>query len=162
MTSLTATRRFFNCRGQAYARITPDGTLIKSEKEKDRLRILDKRGYALDVSLLNEAIEAGATELEIKETTLTGSQRIYRASLTDLKKYSKVVTLAGVTRYAFSLAIFNLISGTPEPWQIIEHARWLSSQSEKTTAREEQHTQQQASLFCDQELQSLAQVGRWG
>ena len=136
--------------------------LIKNEKEKDRLRILNRQGYALDVSLLNEAIEAGATRLEIRETTLTGSQRIYRASLTDLKKYSKVVTLAGVTRYAFSLAIFNLISGTPEPWQIIEHAGWLTSQNEAPTAREEQHTQQQASLFDNQELQSLAQVGRWG
>jgi hypothetical protein len=159
MTSLTATRRFFNCRGQAYAHITA-GTLIKNEKEKDRLRILDKRGYALDVSLLNEAIEAGATELEIKETTLTGSQRIYRASLTDLRKYSKVVTLAGVTRYAFSLAICNLISGTPEPWQIIEHSRWLASQSEAPTAREEQPQRQQAILFDTQELQDLAMSGR--
>lgn len=161
MTSLTATRRFFNCRGQAYAHITA-GKLIKNEKEKDRLRILDKRGYALDVSLLNEAIEAGATELEIKEKTLTGSQRIYRASLADLKQYSKIVTLAGVTRYAFSLAIFNLISGTPEPWQIAEHARWLSSQSETPSAREEQSTQQQqAILFDTQELQDLALSGRW-
>ena len=159
MTSLTATRRFFNCRGQAYAHITA-GTLIKNEKERDRLRILDKKGYALDVSLLNEALEAGATRLEIRETTLTGSQRIYRASLTDLRKYSKVVTLAGVSRYAFSLAIFNLITGTPEPWQIVEHSRWIASQSEKTTAREEHPTQQQASLFCDQELQDLALSGR--
>ena len=161
MTSLTATRRFFNCRGQAYASITPDGTLIKNEKVKDRLRILDKRGYALDVSLLNEAIEAGATELEIKETTLTGSQRIYKARLTDLKQYSKIVTLAGVTRYAFSLAIFNLISGTPEPWQIAEHSRWLASQSETPTAREEQPQRQQAILFDTQELQDLAMSGRW-
>ena len=157
---MTTIQRFCNSKGQTYARITPDGTLIKNEKVKDRLRILDKRGYALDVSLLNEAIEAGATRLEIRETTLTGSQRIYRASLTDLKKYSKVVTLAGVTRYAFSLAIFNLISGTPESWQIAEHARWLSSQSETPTAREEQHTQQQASLFDTQELQDLAMSGR--
>jgi hypothetical protein len=158
---MTTIQRFCNSKGQTYARITPDGTLIKNEKVKDRLRILDKRGYALDVSLLNEAIEAGATELEIKETTLTGSQRIYRASLTDLRKYSKVVTLAGVTRYAFSLAICNLISGTPEPWQIIEHARWLSSQSETPSAREEQPTQQQAILFDTQELQDLAMSGRW-
>ena len=33
---------------------------------------------------------------------------------------------------------------------------------EAPTVREEQHTQQQASLFDNQELQSLAQVGRWG
>ncbi len=160
MTSLTATRRFFNCRGQAYAHITA-GTLIKNEKVKDRLRILNRQGYAVDVSLLNEALEAGATRLEIRETTLTGSQRIYRASLTDLRKYSKVVTLAGVSRYAFSLAIFNLITGTPEPWQIVEHGKWLASQKEAPTARAEQ-PQQQASLFDNQELQDLAQVGRWG
>ena len=157
---MTTIQRFCNSKGQSYAHITA-GTLIKNEKEKDRLRILNRQGYAVDVSLLNEALEAGATRLEIRETTLTGSQRIYRASLTDLKKYSKVVTLAGVTRYAFSLAIFNLISGTPESWQIAEHARWLSSQSEAPTARAEQ-PQQQASLFDNQELQSLAQVGRWG
>ena len=158
MTSLTATRRFFNCNGQAYANITA-GTLIKNEKEKDRLRILNRQGYAVDASLLSEALECGATELEIKETTLTGSQRIYRASLTDLRKYSKVVTLAGVSRYAFSLAIFNLISGTPEPWQVAEHSRWLASQSEAPTAREEQ-PQQQASLFDQIELQDLAMSGR--
>ena len=163
MTSLTATRRFFNCHGQAYANITTDGILVKNEKQKDRLNILDKKGYAIDVALLNQAMEYNATALEIKEKTLTDSQRIYRASLTDLKKYSKVVTLAGVTRYAFSLAIFNLISGTPEPWQITEHGKWLASQKEAPTAREEQPTQQQqASLFDQIELQDLAQVGRWG
>lgn len=158
---MTTIQRFCNSKGQSYAHITA-GTLIKNEKEKDRLIILNRQGYALDISLLNEALEAGATRLEIRETTLTGSQRIYRASLTDLKKYSKVVTLAGIPRYAFSLAICTLVSGLPEEWQIIEHARWLSSQSETPTAREEQHTQQQASLFDNQELQSLAQVGRWG
>ena len=160
MTTQNTTRRFFNCHGQVYATLTPDGILVKNEKERDRLRILDKRGYALDVSLLNEAIEAGATELELRETTLAGSQRIYKARLTDLKEYSKIVTLAGVTRYAFSLAICNLISGTPEPWQVAEHSRWLSSQSEAPTAREEQ-PQQQASLFDTQELQDLALSGRW-
>ena len=156
---MTMTQRFFNARGQAYAHITA-GTLIKNEKEKDRLRILDKRGYALDVSLLNEAIEAGATELEIKETTLTGSQRIYKARLTDLKQYSKIVTLAGVTRYAFSLAIYTLVSGIPEEWQIAEHGRWLASQSEAPTAREEQPQQQQISLFDQIELQDLAMSER--
>lgn len=161
MTSLTATRRFFNCRGQAYAHITA-GTLIKNEKEKDRLRILNRQGYAVDVSLLNEAIEAGATRLEIRETTLTGSQRVYRIPLTDIQKYARHVTLAGIPRYAFSLSWCTLVSGLHERWQIVEHARWIASQSEKTTTREEQHTQQQASLFDNQELQSLAQVGRWG
>jgi hypothetical protein len=157
---MTMTQRFFNARGQAYAHITAGGILVKNEKQKDRLNILDKKGYAVDVALLNQAMEYNATALEIKEKTLTGSQRIYRASLTDLKKYSKVVTLAGVTRYAFSLAICNLISGTPEPWQIAEHARWLSSQSETPTAREEQPQRQQAILFDTQELQDLALSGR--
>ena len=161
MTSLTATRRFFNCRGQAYAHITA-GTLIKNEKEKDRLRILNRQGYAVDVSLLNEAIEAGATRLEIRETTLTGSLRVYRIALKDIQKHARHVTLAGIPRYAFSLSWCTLVSGLHERWQIVEHERWLASQSEKLTAREEQHTQQQASLFDNQELQSLAQVGRWG
>ncbi|MCE5183071.1 MAG: hypothetical protein LLF77_00905 [Synergistaceae bacterium] len=160
MTSLTATRRFFNCRGQAYAHITA-GTLIKNEKEKDRLIILNRQGYALDISLLNEAIEAGATQLEIREKTLTGSQRAYKIALRDIQKHARHVTLAGIPRYAFSLAWCELVSGLPEPWQITEHARWIASQSKTPTAREEQHTQQQASLFCDQELQSLAQMGRW-
>jgi len=162
MTSLTATQRFFNCHGQAYASLT-NGTLIKNEKERDRLRILNRQGYAVDVSLLSEALEAGATALEIKEKTVTGAQRIYRTQLTDLKQYSRVVTLAGVTRYAFSLAIFNLISGTPEPWQIAEHARWLASQREALTFPEEQPTpeQKQGTLFDLTELQAVAQAGRW-
>lgn len=161
MTSLNTRQRFYNCHGQAYARLTADGTLIKNEKEKDRLRILDKRGYALDVSLLNEAIEAGAIALEIKETTLAGSQRVYRIALTDLQRHAKHVTLAGIHRFTFSLAWCELVSGLPEQWQIIEHERWLASKSEELTAREEQHTQQQASLFDNQELQDLALSGRW-
>jgi hypothetical protein len=159
MTSLTATRRFFNCRGQAYARITPDGTLIKNEKVKDRLRILDKRGYALDVSLLNEAIEAGATQLEIREKTLTGSQRAYKIALRDIQKHARHVTLAGIPRYAFSLAWCELVSGLHEPWQIAEHGKWLASQKEAPSSREEQ-PQQQASLFNQIELQDLALSGR--
>lgn len=159
MTSLTATRRFFNCRGQAYAHITA-GTLIKNEKEKDRLRILNRQGYAVDVSLLNEAIEAGATRLEIRETTLTGSQRVYRITLTDIQKYARHVTLAGIPRYAFSLSWCELVSGLHERWQIVEHSKWLASQSEAPTAREEQPQRQQAILFNTQELQDLAMSGR--
>lgn len=164
MTTQNTTRRFFNCHCQVYATLTPDGILVKNEKERDRLRILDKRGYALDVSLLNEAIEAGATELELRETTLAGSQRIYKARLTDLKEYSKIVTLAGVQRYVFSLATFRLVSGLPEPWQVAEHERWLSSsQREAHTAQEVQPRpkQQQTSLFEMTELQDLAMSGRW-
>lgn len=155
MTSLTATRRFFNCRGQAYANITA-GTLIKNEKEKDRLRILNRQGYALDVSLLNEAIEAGATRLEIRETTLTGSQRVYRITLADIQKYARHVTLAGIPRYAFSLSWCELVSGLHERWQIVEHSRWITSQSEKTTAQQAE----QSSLFGASELQNLAMSGR--
>ena len=158
MTSLTATRRFFNCRGQAYAHITA-GTLIKNEKEKDRLRILNRQGYALDVSLLNEAIEAGATRLEIRETTLTGSQRVYRIALKDIQKHARHVTLAGIPRYAFSLSWCELVSGLHEPWQIAEHGKWLASQKEAPSSREEQ-PQQQASLFDQIELQDLALSGR--
>lgn len=153
---MTITQRFCNSSGQTYAHIS-GSILIKNEKEKDRLRILDKRGYALDVSLLNEAIEAGATELEIKEITLAGSQRIYKTSLIDIQKHSRRVTLAGVDRYAFSLAICKLVSGLPEEWQLIEHAR-LYSQNEAPRAREAE----QASLFADTELIELAQAGRWG
>ena len=159
MTSLTATRRFCNSRGQTYARITPDGILVKNEKQKDRLNILDKKGYAIDIALLNQAIEAGATELELRETTLAGTQRIYRAILTDLKKYARQVNLAGVDRYAFSLAICRLVSGLPEEWQLIEHARLIDSQSKTPTSARESS---QCSLFEDQELQALAQIGRWG
>lgn len=157
---MTMTQRFFNARGQAYAHITAGGILVKNEKQKDRLNILDKKGYAVDVALLNQAMEYNATALEIKEKTLTGSQRVYRITLTDIQKHAKHVTLAGIPRYAFSLAWCELVSGTPEPWQIIEHARWLSSQSETPSAREEQPQRQQAILFDTQELQDLAMSGR--
>jgi hypothetical protein len=159
---MTTIQRFCNSKGQTYAHITPDGILVKNEKQKDRLNILDKKGYAVDVALLNQAMEYNATALEIRETTLTGSQRVYRIALTDIQKHAKHVTLAGIHRFTFSLAWCELVSGLPEEWQIIEHARWLTSQKEAPTAREEQHTQQQASLFDTQELQDLAQVGRWG
>jgi len=157
---MTITKRFFNSKGHAYASLTADGRLIKNEKEKDRLHILGNRGYAVDVVLVDEALRAGATVLEILEKPLACGQRIYRVPLSDLLKYASIKTLGGVRRYAFSLAIFTLVSGIPEPWQIAEHGKWLASQKETPTAREEQPQQQQASLFDTQELQDLALSGR--
>ena len=72
-------QNYFNSWGKVYATII-DNILVKNEHEKDRLRILDKKGYAVDVSLIEEAIKAGATLLEIRETTLTGKSRIYRST----------------------------------------------------------------------------------
>jgi hypothetical protein len=157
---MTINKRFFNSKGYAYASLTADGRLIKNEKEQDRLHILGNRGYAVDVALVDEALRAGATVLEIQEKTLAGGQRIYRVPLSDLLKYASIKTLGGVTRYAFSLAIYTLVSGIPEEWQIAEHGRWLASQSEAPTAREEQPQQQQASLFDQIELQDLALSGK--
>ncbi len=157
MTSLTATQKFFNEKGLVYASITQDGFLLKNEKEQDRLIILDRKGYAIDIALLVRALEYGATRLEIKETTLAGGQRVYQVELTDVQKYSRHVTLAGIPRYAFSLAICTLVSGLPEEWQIIEHARWLTSQSEAPKSKKDQPFQyQQDRLFDKQELQDLA------
>jgi len=144
---------FFNSNGKVYASLTQDGILLKNEKEKDRLNIMDKKGYAIDISLLNKAIESGAEQLEIKETTLAGSQRVYRILLTDIQKHSRHVTLAGIPRYAFSLSWCDLISGIPEKWQVAEHSRWLMSQdnSIKKTAQSTQ-----CSLFSSGALREAA------
>ena len=161
MISKNIIQRFFNSKGVVFATLTADGVLQKSEKEKDRLIVMDRKAYAVDVALVSKAIEAGAPQLEIKETTLAGSKRVYRISLSVIQRQSRRVTLAGIPRYAFSLSWCELVSGLHERWQIVEHERWLASQSEAPTAREEQ-PQQQASLFDTQELQDLALSGRWG
>ena len=149
-------RNFFNCNGKVYASLTEDGVLQKNEKEVDRLNIMDKKGYAIDISLLSKAVESGATQLEIKETTLTGSKRVYRISLADIQKHSRRVTLAGLPRYAFSLSWCTLVSGIPEKWQIAEHTRWLSAQSDK---KQVMHTMQ-GSLFNSSFLTEAAQRER--
>ena len=148
---------FFNSNGKVYASLTQDGILLKNEKEKDRLNIMDKKGYAIDISLLNKAIESGAEQLEIKETTLAGSQRVYRILLTDIQKHSRHVTLAGIPRYAFSLSWCDLISGIPEKWQVAEHSRWLMSQVDSTKKTK---PPVQGSLFGNGTLSEAAQRER--
>ena len=144
---------FFNSKGKVYASLTQGGVLLKNEREVDRLNIMGKKGYALDTTLLNKALESGTTQLEIRETTLTGSRRVYKILLTDVQRYSRQITLAGVPRYAFSLAWCALVSGTPEAWQVAEHARWLMSQdnSIKKTAQSTQ-----CSLFSSGALREAA------
>lgn len=149
-------QNYFNSWGKVYATII-DNILVKNEHEKDRLRILDKKGYAVDVSLIEEAIKAGATLLEIRETTLTGKSRIYRIPLADVQKHSRQVNLAGVQRYAFSLAWCALMSGTPEEWQVLEHSKLLETQTEHATIKEAV----QGCLFAIDELQSVARFGGW-
>lgn len=149
-------QNYFNSWGKVYASIV-DNILVKNEHEKDRLRILDSKGYAVDVALVKKALEAGATLLEVREKTFAGKNRVYRIPLADVQKHSRQVNLAGVQRYAFSLAWCALMSGTPEEWQVLEHSKLLETQTETTAIKEAI----QGCLFSIAELQSVAQFGRW-
>ncbi len=110
---MTAVRSWTGNHGRVVLTLHSDGRLVKSEKSCDRLHVLGDRGHAIDCSMIAEALSLSATTLEIREDA---GAFIWRAELAPLIGKSKVVTLAGVRRWAFLLTEFDLVKGEAPEW----------------------------------------------
>lgn len=108
--------------GRIYAQIGDDGTLRKSEKQRDRLRATGCREHAIDEALLQEALSLGVTRLELKERGDDGVVRLWRIALKDLLRYGKRRILRGIERRTIPLVRCDIIRGAPEPWYLAERA----------------------------------------
>ena len=117
------------------------GRLVKSEKSRDRLNVLSGRGHAIDCSMIAEALSLGAKTLEIREDA---GAFIWRADLAPLLAKSKVVTLAGVRRWALYLEHFDLVKGEAPGWHAEAQAKKRCAERREAGAGNEQ-----LSLFDD-------------
>lgn len=149
---------FFNSKGKPYLFPRSDGRLFKSEHEKDRLRILGGRGYAIDSADLEKAISMGMRVLILKEKTLQGKSRTYEIDLQEIKQKERPVVIKGIPRYLIYLSRCVLTSGEPEPWQLAERQALLKVESAR--AEKERSQPKQAGLFDDQALIEAAQSER--
>ena len=124
--------------GRIYAQIGDDGTLRKSEKQRDRLRVTGCREHAIDEALLQECLRLRVERLEIKERGDDGVVRMWRIDLADLLLYGKKRTLRGIERRTIPLVRCDLIRGAPEPWYLAErHAM----QKERATPKKPEAAQ---------------------
>ena len=149
---------FFNSKGKAYLFPHSGGKIIKKEYERDRLRILGGRGYAIDSADLEKAISMGMKTLILKEKTLKGKSRTYEIDLQEIKQKERPVAIKGIPRYLIYLSRCVLTSGEPEAWQLAERQALLKVESAR--AEKERSQPKQAGLFDDQALIEAAHSER--
>ena len=117
---MTDLRQWTGNHGLAVLTLHADGKLVKVEKSRDRLHVLGDRGHAIDCSMIAEALSLGAATLEIRED---GGAYVWKADIEPLIGKSKVLTLAGVRRWAFLLTEFDLVKGIAPDWYIEAQAK---------------------------------------
>ena len=142
-------QRYLNVKGNLYASLEENGVLQKNEHEKDRLRITGCKCHAIDETVLNEAIQAGGSVLEITEKTASGERRVFQIPLTDIPKHGKRVTLAGISRWTVPLAACQLLSGPEEEWRVVDRAELLRAENRREEVNEIRH--EQCLMFPDEE-----------
>jgi hypothetical protein len=158
LSTTTELKPFFNSKGRAYMFPHSGGKIIKKEYERDRLRILGGRGYAIDSADLEKALSMGMRVLVLKEKTLKGKSRTYEIDLQEIKQKERPVAIKGIPRYLIYLSRCVLTSGEPEPWQLAERQALLKVESAR--AEKERSQPKQAGLFDDQALIDAAQSER--
>ena len=142
---MTAVRSWTGNHGRVVLTLHSDGRLVKSEKSCDRLHVLGDRGHAIDCSMIAEALSLGAETLEIRED---GGAYVWRSELAPLIGKSKVVTLAGVRRWAFYLEHFDLVRGVAPDW-------YIEAQERKRYSERRENGSMQMSLFDDSAFRRL-------
>ena len=158
ISTTTELKPFFNSKGKPYMFPREDGRIVKKEYERDRLRILGGRGYAIDSADLERAISMGMKTLILKEKTLKGKSRTYEIDLQEIKQKERPVAIKGIPRYLIYLSRCVLTSGEPEAWQLAERQALLKVESAR--AEKERSQPKQAGLFDDQALIDAAQSER--
>lgn len=154
----TELKPFFNSKGKPYMFPHEDGRIYKSEREKDRLRILGGKGYAIDSADLNKAIDLDMRVLVLKEKTLKGKSRTYEIDLQEIKQKERPVVIKGIPRYLVYLSRCILTSGEPEAWQLAERQALLEMEALRTQRQEQAPAQ--LGLFDDQEMIEAARQDR--
>lgn len=143
-----AMKKFTSGQGAVFAKIVGD-TLLKYEKERDRLRACGGRAHGIDERLLDEALSAGVKFLEIREQASDGETRVFRIPLDSIKECGRRLVIAGRTRWSVPLSACELASGQAEAWW--EEERRARMAADKRRQEVEAIREEQLTLFSDQE-----------
>ena len=87
--------------------------LVKHERSKDRLRIMQCMGHAIDEATLQEALRLGATEIFINEDN---RRLVWVADLKEILVKSPIKAIAGIRRRCFDLRQFEIVEGIAPAW----------------------------------------------
>ena len=87
--------------------------LVKHERSKDRLRIMQCMGHAIDEATLQEALRLGATEIFINEDN---RRLVWVADLKEILPKSQIRAIAGIRRRCFDLRQFEIVEGIAPAW----------------------------------------------
>ena len=87
--------------------------LVKHERSKDRLRIMQCMGHAIDEATLQEALRLGATELYFNEDN---RRLVWVADLKEILVKSPIKAIAGIRRRCFDLRQFEIVEGIAPAW----------------------------------------------
>lgn len=87
--------------------------LVKHERSKDRLRIMQYMGHAIDEATLQEALRLGATEIFINEDN---RRLVWAADLKEILGKSQIKVIAGIRRRCFDLRQFEIVEGIAPAW----------------------------------------------
>lgn len=87
--------------------------LVKHERSKDRLRIMQYMGHAIDEATLQEALRLGATEIYFNEDS---RRLVWAADLKEILPKSQIKVIAGIRRRCFDLRQFAVVEGIAPAW----------------------------------------------
>ena len=87
--------------------------LVKHERSKDRLRIMQLMGHGVDESSLQEALRLSATEIYINEDN---RRLVWAADLKEILPKSQIKVIAGIRRRCFDLRQFEIVEGIAPAW----------------------------------------------
>lgn len=109
---MSASKRWYGNGGRVVLELH-EFTLVKHERSKDRLRIMQCMGHAIDEATLQEALRLGATEIFINEDN---RRLVWAADLKEILGKSQIKVIAGIRRRCFDLRQFDLVEGIAPAW----------------------------------------------
>jgi hypothetical protein len=109
---MSASKRWYGNGGRVVLELH-GSALVKHERSKDRLRIMQYMGHAIDEATLQEALRLGATELYFNEDN---RRLVWAADLKEILPKSQIKVIAGIRRRCFDLRRFEIVEGIAPAW----------------------------------------------
>ena len=109
---MSASKRWYGNGGRVVLELH-GSKLVKHERSKDRLRIMQCMGHGVDESSLQEALRLGATEIYFNEDN---RRLVWAADLKEILGKSQIKVIAGIRRRCFDLRQFDLVEGIAPAW----------------------------------------------
>ena len=109
---MSASKRWYGNGGRVVLELH-GSALVKHERSKDRLRIMQFMGHGVDESSLQEALRLGATEIYFNEDS---RHLVWVADLKEILVKSPIKAIAGIRRRCFDLRQFEIVEGIAPAW----------------------------------------------